>query len=174
MTDQRGAPGAAAVILYHEEITDDDKGTISFYNRIKILRQDGLKAATIKLLTTQPASGYGEEVQSFAGRTIHGDGTIVPMSDPPQDETIRAQNEKVIEKTYKLPQPDVGSILEYRYTFQLQNHLQRPTWTLSGNTTFASPTSNGTILKCGFMSSWTGSAGQLTPRTSETTLRQAT
>lgn len=38
MTEQTGAPGAAAVILYHEEVTDDDKGTFSFYNRIKILK----------------------------------------------------------------------------------------------------------------------------------------
>jgi hypothetical protein len=130
MTEQNGAPGAAAVILYHEEVTDDDKGTFSYYNRIKILKEDGAKAATIKLRSALPMSGYSSEVQEFAGRTIHRDGTEVPMTEPPQEETLHLPNGKIIEKTYKLPQPEVGSILEYRYTIQLVRHVQPPIWTL--------------------------------------------
>lgn len=130
MTEQKGAPGAAAVILYYEEVTDDDKGTFNFYNRIKILKEDGAKAATIKLRSALPTSGYSSEVQEFAGRTIHPDGTEVPMTEAPQEETLQLPNGKIIEKTYKLPQPEVGSILEYRYTIQLEHHVQPPTWTL--------------------------------------------
>jgi hypothetical protein len=48
MTEQSGAPGAPAVILYHEEVTDDNKGTVAFYNRIKILKQEATDAARVK------------------------------------------------------------------------------------------------------------------------------
>jgi hypothetical protein len=130
MTDQSGAPGAAAVVLYHEEVTDDNKGTYVFYNRIKILKQEATDAATIKLRSIAPASGYGADVVDFSGRTIHPDGTVFPITEPPQKETLQLPDRRVIEETYKLPQPEVGSILEYRYTIQLERHFEAPTWTL--------------------------------------------
>lgn len=130
MTEQSGAPDAAAVILDHEEVTDDNKETYSFYNRIKILKQEATDAATIKLRTVAPVSGYGADVIDFAGRTIHRDGTIIPMTDPPKQESIQLPDGKMVERTYRLPQPEVGSILEYRYKVQLENHVQPPVWTL--------------------------------------------
>jgi hypothetical protein len=69
-------------------------------------------------------------LQEFSGRTIHSDGTVIPMTDAPQEETIQMPNGRVVEKSYKLPQPEVGSILEYRYTIQLEHHVQPPIWTL--------------------------------------------
>jgi len=128
MTEQSGAPGAAAVILNHEEVTDDNKRTIAYSNRIKILTADGVKAATIRLRSVAPASGYGSDLHEFVGRTIHRDGTIIPMTEPPKNEIIQLPSGKIIERTYQLPQPDVGSILEYHYTFQLENHVQPPIW----------------------------------------------
>jgi hypothetical protein len=130
MTEQSGAPGAAAVILYHEEVTDDNKGTVTYYNRIKILKQEATDAARIKLRSVAPASGYGTEVDHFAGRTIHHDGTVVPMTEPPQEAILQPPGEKIFERTYELPQPEVGSILEYRYTIQLERHVQPPIWSL--------------------------------------------
>lgn len=130
MTEQNGAPGAAAVILYYEEVTDDDRETFSYYNRIKILKEYGAKAATIKVRSALLMSEYSSEVKEFAGRTIHRDGTEVPMTEPPQVETLQLPEGKIIEKTYKLPQPEVGSILEYRYTIQLLRHVQPPIWSL--------------------------------------------
>lgn len=130
MTEESGAPGVAAVILYHEEVNDDNNKTYTFYTRIKILKQEGTDAATIKLRTFAPASGYGSDVSNFAGRTIHSDGTVIAMTEPPHEETIQLPHEKIIERTYKLPQPEIGSILEYRYTIQLEHHVQPPIWTL--------------------------------------------
>ena len=130
MTEQSGAPGAAAVILYHEEVTDDNNGTVTFYNRIKVLKQEATDAARIKLRSVAPASGYGTEVDYFAGRTIHHDGTVVPMTEPPQEAILQPPGEKIFERTYELPQPEVGSILEYRYTIQLERHVQPPIWSL--------------------------------------------
>ena len=39
MTSQPEVPGAPAVILYHEEITDDSRPAWTFYSRIKILNE---------------------------------------------------------------------------------------------------------------------------------------
>ncbi|NYF78912.1 DUF3857 domain-containing protein [Granulicella arctica] len=129
MTEQKGAPEGDAVYLYHEEVTDDNEATFSYYNRIKILKDKGLKLAEIKLYSTERTDGMGTSVRSFSARTIHADGTVIPMTQPATDEIVaQAKDWKRIRKIYKLPQPTVGSILEYRYTFELHNHLESPIW----------------------------------------------
>ena len=45
MTSLPGYPGAAAVVLYREEITKDDMHVVLHYDRIKILTEDGKKYA---------------------------------------------------------------------------------------------------------------------------------
>lgn len=128
MTEQPGAPDADAVFLYHEEITDDNDRTFSFYNRIKILKPGGDVLARIVLQSSLPASGQDSKVGSFAGRTIHQDGTVVLMKEKPEEEIFPGASGKTVRRTYHLPQPEVGSILEYRYTFQLENHIVPPNW----------------------------------------------
>ena len=129
MTEQTGAPGVAAVLLDYGEWTDDNQQTFTFYNRIKILKESALKAATIKLRSA-PNAEYGSRVRSFEGRTIQPDGTVISMTDPPADETITYPNVKIVERTYQLPAAEVGSILEYRYTIALDHHVQPPIWIL--------------------------------------------
>ncbi len=41
MTSVPGQPGAAAVVLYREEITDDNLHEVTHYERIKILTERG-------------------------------------------------------------------------------------------------------------------------------------
>jgi hypothetical protein len=128
MTEQSSAPDADAVFLYHEDITDDNDGTSRIYNRVKILRPGGDTLARIVLQSFLPTSGNGSKVSSFAGRTIHADGTVVLMTEKPEEEIFQRPNGKSVRSTYHLPQPEVGSILEYRYTIQLENHISPPTW----------------------------------------------
>lgn len=133
MTEQKGAPGAAAVYLYDEEITNDDRSTFSYYRRIKILQDKGKDLAVIKLVSSYRNDGTSTDIGSISARTIHADGTVIPMTEPPVEETLyKGSNGAAASKTYKLPQPEVGSILEYRYTIHLDNHIAAPTWDIQG------------------------------------------
>lgn len=49
MTSEPKAPGAAAVFLYREEITDDPHHFRTVYARLKILKPEGLAAATVHI-----------------------------------------------------------------------------------------------------------------------------
>ena len=46
MTSDPKAPGASAVYLYREEITDQTNATTTYYERIKILTEQGKELAT--------------------------------------------------------------------------------------------------------------------------------
>src|ERR1700677_2014745 len=76
MTEDPKAPGAAAVFLYREDITDDARGLRSYYERIKILTEKGKELATIRIPYLQGT----EIVSDIQGRTIHSDGTIIPLT----------------------------------------------------------------------------------------------
>jgi len=130
MTEQKGAPGADAVYLFHEEVTDDDRHTDTLYYRIKILKPGGAELARVVLNSVLPVSGYDHTLLAFAGRTIHSDGTVIAMSEGTAEQKFTGAGGKAVQKTYHLPEPEVGSILEYRYTFQLQDHVEPPTWLL--------------------------------------------
>src|ERR1700683_1521291 len=123
MTEQQGAPGADAVILFQEEITDDDNLTFTFHNRIKVLKLGGEDLGRITLDSVLPSSGNHDVIRNFAARTIHPDNTVIPMTAAPTQEIVTGPGGKTIRNIYQLPQPSVGSILEYQYTVQLENHL---------------------------------------------------
>ncbi len=81
MTSDPKAPGAAAVYLYREETTDDILHFHSYYERIKVLAEKG------KEFWPRSASPYepGQfKVTGIKGRTIHPDGTIVPLTTRPR------------------------------------------------------------------------------------------
>ena len=73
MTSDPKAPGAPAVILYREEITDNANHFVSEYARIKVLTELGKEWATVEV----PYSGGGAP-PVIEGRTIHSDGTVDP------------------------------------------------------------------------------------------------
>src|SRR6202453_4363893 len=66
MTEDPKAPGAAAVYLNVEEITDDPLHYHSFYARIKVLTEKGKELATVDL----PYEGGGSKVTDVKARTI--------------------------------------------------------------------------------------------------------
>ncbi len=139
MTSDPKAPGAAAVYLYYEEIDNDTQHSQNYYARIKVLTEKGKEAATVEI----PYWGGAFSIGSISGRTIHPDGTIVPLTVKPEDLLVQKFNEVEVgrqtyaeqlrkeRKVFTLPSVEVGSILEYsyqlRFNAQFYWHLS-PEW----------------------------------------------
>lgn len=125
MTSDPKAPGAAAVYLNLEEIADDGLHYQSFYARIKVLTEKGKELATVDV----PYSGDWK-VKYVEGRTIHPDGTVIPLRGKPEDLlTAQVGDFKMGRKVFTLPDVTVGSILEYRYQLQYpDDHVSSPLW----------------------------------------------
>jgi len=140
MTSLPGYPGAAAVVLFREEIAKDDMHVFQHYERIKILTEDGKKLANVELnyvRTSDNGGSYGNEVTvgEIAGRTIHPDGTIIPFTGKPYDKTIEKSKEvKYQARVFTLPDVEVGSIIEYRYATRYNdNFYAAPNWYIQGD-----------------------------------------
>jgi len=147
MTSLPGYPGAPAVVLYREEIDhNDDLGYIKeHYERIKILTEEGVqKYANVELDFVRTSGkhydyrgdGNGADVEDIVGRTIHPDGTIIPFTGKPYLKTIvKAMEGKSEEMVFTLPDVQVGSIIEYRYTIRYGNWMVRdvPAWYIQGD-----------------------------------------
>ena len=112
MTSDPKAPGAAAAYLNIEEIANDELHYQSFYARIKVLEEKGKELATVELPFVH---GY-RQITNIKGRTIHSDGTIVPLTMKPEELTVAKSGElQVDQKIFTLPSVEVGSILEFAY-----------------------------------------------------------
>jgi hypothetical protein len=126
MTADPKAPGAAAVYLYREETTDDALHYQTFYERIKILTEKGKELATIHI----PYLHGTFKVSDIRGRTIHSDGTIVPLTTKPSDlMDSRTTTRQVNQVVFTLPSAEVGSILEYRLQISYDDEtVYSPQW----------------------------------------------
>jgi len=126
MTADPKAPGAAAVYLYREEVTDDSDHSHTIYERIKVLTDKGKELATIQTPYMQGV----DTVTGIQGRTIHADGTIVPMTAKPADlMDFKTKKTQINTITFSLPSVEVGSILEYRLKIGVPiNQVAEPTW----------------------------------------------
>ena len=130
MTSDPKAPGAAAVYLDIEETDNDTQHSQNYYARIKVLTEKGKEAATVGI----PYRGGEFSIGSVSGRTIHSDGTIIPLTVKPEDLLIEKSNEVEVGRqayagqirkqrtVFTLPSVEVGSILEY--SFQLRFNAQ--------------------------------------------------
>jgi hypothetical protein len=134
MTSQPEVPGAAAVYLYREEITDDAMHNWSKYVRLKVLTERGKEYANVELgqYSARDDEGFnrGFTVGDIQGRTIHPDGTIVPFTGKPFDKLVeKGQGFKETAKVFTLPGVEVGSIIEYRYRLRYDDNLFiAPSW----------------------------------------------
>ena len=129
MTSQPEVPGAAAVYLFKEEITDDKLHMWSKYARIKVLTEAGKEYANVELKSYNSDEG-GYSINGIAGRTIHPDGTIIPFTGKPFDKLIeKSQSYKETAKVFTLPDVEVGSIIEYRYELRYDDQYYfAPSW----------------------------------------------
>jgi len=131
MTADPKAPGAAAVYLNVEEVTNDPMHFRSYYTRIKVLQEKGKNLATVEI----PYEHSNYMVTDIRARTIHSDGTIIPLEGKPEDLLISKTTTKdgdqrqYNRKVFTLPRAEVGSILEYRYELRYDdNHYSSPFW----------------------------------------------
>jgi hypothetical protein len=128
MTSDPKAPGADAVYLDVEEIANDPMHYQSYYARIKVLTEKGKELATVSL----PYLRGSWKVSDIKGRTIHSDGTIVPLTAKPEDRLGEKTGQRDIErKVFTLPSVEVGSILEYRYDLRYDDdECSSPIWNI--------------------------------------------
>jgi hypothetical protein len=144
MTSLPGDPGAAAVVLYREEITSDDDHATFFYDRIKILTDEGKKYANVEIKYDSYNGDWGWErsgrkVGDIVGRTIHPDGTILPFTGKPYLKTIEKVDDdygtaKRQALVFTLPDVTAGSIIEYRYAAHINDDFHEiPDWIIQSD-----------------------------------------
>lgn len=126
MTSDPKAPGADAVYLDIQEIANDPMHYQSTYVRVKVLTEKAKELATVEL----PYLKGADKITNIKGRTIHPDGTVIPLTVKPEDLMVAKTGERQIGKmVFTLPSVDVGSILEYRYELRYDdNHYSSPQW----------------------------------------------
>ena len=130
MTSQPEVPGAAAVYLFKEEISEDSLHMWSQYVRLKVLTEKGKDYANVEL-----GQYYNKDLGNFTvsdiqGRTIHSDGTIIPFTGKPYEKMIeKGQGVQQTAKVFTLPDVEVGSIIEYRYKLRYdEDSYYAPDW----------------------------------------------
>ncbi len=128
MTSDPSQPGAAAIILYHEEISNDNQNFLSRYLRVKVLTEKGKEWADVEI----PYDRSNRTITDVKARTITPDGTIVPFSGAVYDKTIvKGHGIKVLEKSFTLSNVEVGSIIEWKYKERWSDdRFYAPHWTV--------------------------------------------
>src|SRR5258708_6614195 len=126
MTADPKAPGAAAVYFYREETVDDSLHFHSYYSRIKVLTEKGKELATVRI----PYEHGNFKVTDIKGRTIHADGTVIPLTTKPSDLVeVKTGSLQVNAMVFTLPSVEVGCILEYRLQLRYDdNMVSSPNW----------------------------------------------
>jgi transglutaminase-like putative cysteine protease len=131
MTSVPEAPGAPAIYLYRQVDRDDSSRTANEYNyvRIKILTEEGRKYADVEI----PYVRERGSIINIRARTVHADGTIANFDGKVYDKTIvKARGLKYLAKTFTLPDVQVGSIIEYHYTYDPEEgYVFDSSWILS-------------------------------------------
>jgi nitrogen regulatory protein PII-like uncharacterized protein len=116
MTSDPKAPGAPAVFLYLQSETDNRNHYQSEYARIKVLTEKGKDWATVEV---PYISGYMDP-PIIEGRTIHADGTVIPLVGKASDLLVAKTNSYHMKvSVFNLPSVEVGSILEYKWSLPL-------------------------------------------------------
>jgi hypothetical protein len=127
MTTDPKAPGAAAVYLEVKEIDDDTMHYRLYYERIKVLTDKGKELATVEVPYGGPF-----KVEDIRGRTIHPDGTIIPLNGKPEDLLYAKKGDvRIGRKVFTLPSVEVGSVIEYQYQLRYEdNQYNSPLWNI--------------------------------------------
>ena len=130
MTEDAKAPGACAVYLDYDEKTDDPLHYHSVHARIKVLQEKCKELATVNV----PYFHGETKITDITGRTIHPDGTVVPLAGKPEDLLTEKNGETQIgHRVFNLPSVTVGSILEYQYDIRYDdNTYSSPWWFIQG------------------------------------------
>jgi hypothetical protein len=113
--DCAAQPGAAAVYLYREQISDQNEWTFKAYYRLKILTAAGKDHGTVEVPFSE-----AWRVKDIQARVVRPDGSSRPFTGEIFEKTIvQVGRLKRLVKTFALPDLDVGSIIDYRYELKL-------------------------------------------------------
>jgi Domain of Unknown Function with PDB structure (DUF3857) len=114
-----------AIILYHEETADDMTRHRYVYMRVKVLTEKGKSYANVNI----PYDGSFVGISDLRARTIAPDGTITPFTGKAFNTTIiKAHGVKFLAKTFSLPNVQLGSIIEWKYTAYWDDFVIAPRW----------------------------------------------
>jgi transglutaminase-like putative cysteine protease len=118
-------------VLVRDEVDDDLKHSRFVYERIKVLNEAGRKYGDVQI----PYFIFKDVelgITDIQARTIHSDGTVVEFRGKPFDKTVvKRKGIKQQVKAFSLPDVQVGSVLEYRYTLDYHSHsLLPPDWVI--------------------------------------------
>jgi hypothetical protein len=130
MTRLPEAPGAPAVILYRQVDRDDGRAAHeNNYIRIKILTEEGRKYANVDI----PYLKEQGNIHSIKARSIRTDGSIAQFDGKVYEQTIvKAKGIKYLAKTFSLPDVQIGSIIEYKYSTDFnESYVYDSNWVLS-------------------------------------------
>jgi hypothetical protein len=132
MTSEPKAPGAPAIYLYRQ-VDRNDSGRTSHteynYVRIKILTEEGRKYANVEIPYSKAVTG----ISGIRARTIHPDGSIVNFDGKVFENTIvKSKTLKYLAKTFTMPDVQIGSIIEYHYSYDFEDYyIFFSNWTVS-------------------------------------------
>jgi len=121
MTSDPKAPGAPAIFLYREVDRTDARygGNERNYVRVKILTEAGREYANIEI----PYQDH-MNISSIHARTIHPDGSIVNFDGQVFKTAVQKKRDSKYQvKSFTVPDVQIGSIIEYRYTYDFDNFL---------------------------------------------------
>jgi hypothetical protein len=119
-----------AIILYHEETADDMTRHRWVYKRLKVLTEKGKDRASVEI----PYDAKYVGISDIRARSIAPDGTITPFSGKAFNSTIvKAHGVKYLAKVFTLPNVQVGSIIEWKYTEYWENYVFAPHWVLQND-----------------------------------------
>ncbi|HSA96359.1 MAG TPA: DUF3857 and transglutaminase domain-containing protein, partial [Acidobacteriota bacterium] len=111
-------PGAPAVFLYREQLTNHNDFSASVHYRLKILTPAGKERANIEI----PFNKGSYKIQGLKARVVQPDGRIVDFKGEVFEKTaVRAGRAKTVVKAFALPDVDVGSIIDYRFKIVLDS-----------------------------------------------------
>lgn len=123
------APNAPAEYLYTQIDRDDNSGVVHVYKRVKILTEAGREYANVKIVYNR----LRQRVSGIDARTIRPDGSIVEFKGKPYDQSLlKGQGKQFSARVLTLPDVQVGSIIEYRYTLELdEDYVFDSNWVLN-------------------------------------------
>jgi hypothetical protein len=126
------APGQSGFILFREVDRFDERNSPhqDEYYRIKILTEEGRSEANVEI----PFLKDKQEVVHIGARTIRPDGTTVEFNGQVFEKyLVKGKGQRVLAKTFTLQDVEVGSIIEYYFTIDLQpEYVWDSHWIVSG------------------------------------------
>ena len=131
MTSEPKAPGAPAIYLYRQVDRNDAENREIFYERIKVLTEEGREYANVEI----PFLKGRDKIKDIRARSIQPDGRIFDLDEKVYEKTIvKTIGVKVLAKTFTVPGVQVGSIVEYRYVNEMSSgYFYDSYWILSSD-----------------------------------------